>query len=218
MRFNEIHKGLAKRSDIPIYIRAPIITFSSWLFQGILYMDTTEKIFKVLIDILLFVPSYGICKYLFGIPMNIIIAAILAHTFNWIFNGQIFVLIKNVGFTKIESEIFTEYLDNLKKRISKERSILAEAVFGSLSRGKLKETSDLDVRIIRKKGIINGLRACLFVFLERGGAFFSKFPLDIYVLDSFKLLSRLNEQPIILHDPQNLLKEYYKNKEVIFWK
>jgi len=213
MHLGEIHKRLAKEKNIPIYIRGPILIFSSWLFQGILYMDVTEKIFKFFIDILLFVPLYGICRYLVDTPINVITAAILAHTLNWIFNGQIFVLLKNLGLTKIRHEQVIKYLDNLRKRIPQERSILAAAVFGSLSRNELKITSDLDIRIIRKKGIINGLRACLFALLERSRAFFNRFPLDIYVLDKTESLMklRIDEAPIILFDAEDIFRSHYGN-------
>lgn len=215
MDISEFHKRLAK-DGFPLYVKVPILTFSSWLFQGILYMDTTEKLFKILIDILFFMPIYFVLRSY--CLLSVSVAIVLAHTINWIFNGQLFVLLKNLKLTKTKSECFIQYLNELKKRIEKENSILAAAAFGSLSREQLKEISDLDVRIIRKRGVVYGLRACFFVLLERSRAFFNKFPLDIYVLDSFKSLTKLNEQPILLHDSKSMLKEYYRNKEVLIWK
>lgn len=218
MNVSEFHKRLVKENRFPPYVKMPILIFSSWLFQGILYMDTTEKVFKILLDVLSFIPLYFVFRVYFYASSSTLIAVMLAHTLNWIFNGQLFVLLKNLKLTKTESKRFIQYLNDLKKRIEKENSILAAAAFGSLSREQLKETSDLDVRIIRKKGLINALRACLFVLLERMGSFFNKFPLDIYVLDGFKSLSKLNEQPILLHDSKSMLKEYYRNKGVLLWK
>jgi len=197
--FSELYKRLAKKDEFSAYIRVPLLTFSSWIFQGILYMDTTERVFKILFDVSLFFPAYFVFRLHSNALASVFMAFILAHTLNWIFNGQIFVLLKNLRLTKTEAERFTEYLDDLKKRISRERSILATAAFGSLSRSELKETSDLDIRIIRKKGLINGFRACSFVLVERSRAFFNKFPLDIYVSDTIDHLSKLDENPTVIY-------------------
>lgn len=203
----EFHKRLAK-DGFPLYVKMPILTFSSWLFQGVLYMDTTERIFKILLDILFFIPLYLVFRVYFYSSSSTLMAVMLSHTLNWIFNGQIFVLLGNLRLIKIEPERFSEYLDNLRKRISKEKSVLAAAAFGSLSRGELTETSDLDIRIIRNKGFINGLRACFFVLIERSRTFFSKFPLDIYVLDNVNMIPRhiRNEEPIVIYDPYKIFR------------
>ncbi len=213
MSLSEFHKKIAKEDKYRLYVKMPILTFSSWLFQGILYMDTTEKVFKILLDILFFIPIYFIFRG-YG-SLSLFIAIIFTHTINWIFNGQIFVLLKNLRLTKTEPERFIQYLNDLQKRIKKENSILAAAAFGSLSRGQLKETSDLDIRIIRKKGVINGFRACLFVLSERTRALFNKFPLDIYVLDDVTTIKRHIDKVeikklIMLYDPYKILEGVFK--------
>lgn len=205
------HKKLAKTDTYPAYIKIPILTCSSWLFQGILYMDTTERVFKILLDFLFFFPIFFVFMSYSKAPLSIFLAIILVHTLNWIFNSQIFALLKLLRLTKTKPELFTQYLTDFKKRVKREESILAAAAFGSLSREELKETSDLDIRIIRKKGFINGFRACLFVMLERSRAFFNKFPLDIYVIDTTKHLSKLraDEMPVVLYDPEEIVEKLY---------
>ncbi|WP_321422013.1 nucleotidyltransferase domain-containing protein [uncultured Methanobacterium sp.] len=167
-------------------------------------MDRTEKTFKILLDIVLFLPSLFILNYLVNnILLSLFLAFILGHTLNWIFNGQICVLLKNLKLLNTDQEKFLAYMDNVKEKVVKEESIIAAAAFGSLSRKKLKNTSDLDIRIIRKPGYINGIKACFFVLKERSISFFNKFPLDIYVLDSYETINIhiKNEKPIILYDP-----------------
>lgn len=193
MNLSKFHKRLAKKDEFPMYIRVPLLTLSSWLFQGILYMDTTERVFKILLDVLFFFPLYLAFRPHGSPLLGILIAFILAHTLNWIFNGQIPVLLKNLRLIKTEYERFEKYLDTLKKKVEKNDSILYAAAFGSLSRGELKGTSDLDVRLIRKPGFINGLRACIFIMKERSWATFNKFPLDIYVGDSMEFLKKMRE-------------------------
>jgi len=191
MIFSKVHYILSK-GNYPFYIKAPVLILSSWIFQGILYMDKTEKIFKLSLDII-----FTFIFVAFGI--NVLTSILIAHTLNWIFNGQIFVTCKNLKIIKTPKEKFENYIERLKNRAKDEPSIIWVGVYGSLVRGEFKETSDLDVRIIRKAGIINGLRACIFVMRERTWATFNRFPLDIYVGDSFKFLEKMNEHCITLH-------------------
>lgn len=222
MNPSEFHRKLSKEDDYSILIRLPILTLSSWLFQGMLYMDQTEKHFKLLLDVLLFICLYIIINSLSEFSNYIVFLAsiLIAHTLNWVFNGQIFVLLKNLKLIKNDSYRFFQYVDDLQSRIENEQSIQSAATYGSLSRNSLKETSDLDVRIIRKSGTLNGIKACFFVLLERSRGLISRFPIDIFVLDSTDSLGKLNddEPPIILYNSDNTILEFYKNKVVKFWK
>ena len=199
MRISKLHRKLSKDNKISSYIRIPILTASSWLFQGILFMDVTERIFKIFIDLLIFVPIYLILSY-YNVTGSIVYALLFAHTINWIFNGQIFVLLKNLKLTRTEKNNFVSYVKYIKKIAEDETSIVAVAVSGSITSERLKESSDLDVRIIRRKGIINGLRSCFFVLIQRSKSFFKRFPLDIYVFDDYKKLYDVDKNPVILLD------------------
>lgn len=216
---SSIHYKILHFKNIPLSLRKTLLILINWTFQSILYMDKTEKIFKISFTFIFSILFFAILQNYYSSIFSIVSSFLIAHTLNWLFNGQIFVLLKNLSFTKNEPDVFIEYLSNLRIRCLKEKSILAAAAFGSLSRDELKKTSDLDVRLIRKKGVINGFKACLFILIERSRAFFNKFPLDIYLLDDTKDLSKLNnnERAIVLHDPVNVLKKYYQG-EVIIWK
>jgi predicted nucleotidyltransferase len=82
-------------------------------------------------------------------------------------------------------------------------------VYGSLTRGELRPTSDLDVRLIRRPGLVNGLRACWFVLRERTRAHLTGFPIDFLVLDSPRLLKRMrpDEPPLVIYDATNPVKD-----------
>jgi len=195
------------------------IILSNWTFQGMLYADKTERLFRLLLDGLMALILYVIfINFISSSYVALIFAFLIAHTLNWIFNGQLFVLGRYVGIKPNKHDDFCDYTKELKYRAEKEISVQSIAIYGSMSRKELRESSDLDVRIIRKKGFINGIRACFFVLLERIRAFSNKFPLDIYLLDSFNNLSKLNEQPMILYDTQNILEKFYRYKEVFCWK
>ncbi|AKB33064.1 hypothetical protein MSSIH_2374 [Methanosarcina siciliae HI350] len=170
------------------------IVLSNWIFQGMLYADKTERSFRLLVDCLITLVLYAVSTNL--IPsayFGLILSFFVAHTVNWIFNGQLFVLGRYLGIKPKKQNEFCKYINELKYRAEREKSIQLVAVYGSLSRKELSESSDLDVRIIRKRGLLNGLKACLFGFSERTKALFDKFPLDLYVIDSEDHLSKLRD-------------------------
>lgn len=191
-----------------------LIILINWVFQSILYMGKTEKVLKLVIDLILFSIFYIMLYSFLGILNAIIFSFIIAHTLNWIFNGHLFALFRIFGLIKTEPEKFISYLDSLKKRSYNESNILLVATFGSISRKEFNKTSDLDVRVIRKKGFLNALKSSFFILSERSNAFFSKFPLDIYLCDDINCIHKLKEDPVPIYDPNNLLKNF-NNIDVI---
>lgn len=196
---------------IPDFLKKLIIIGANWAFRSMLFMDQTERLFGISMEsFLILVLAILFSNYL-DLMEFILLSFCLAHTICWIFNGHFFVLLKDLSLKRTDINSFIRYLYPLRSRFSKESSIAAIAAFGSLSRGELTENSDLDIRVIRRKGTVNGLRSCGCVFLERCRAFFNRFPLDIYVLDSAaKLLNlRKDEPPVILHDSYGMLQRMY---------
>lgn len=185
----------------PVFKFKFIVVLTNWLFQGILYTDKTETIFKICLDIIL---TFIIYEFIIGSNsyISLLIAFLISHTFYWIFNGQIFALAKNFGVIHNDPEIIINYAYKIKDRASKEKCITSVLIYGSLVRGEIKNTSDLDLRIIRKKGLLNGLRACIFGFKERIRAFFCQFPLDMYIIDNSQHLLKMrpDEKPVILYN------------------
>lgn len=192
----------------PIFRFKVVIILTNWLFQGILYADKTEKIFKLCLDAIFTFIIYKIVLGL-GIHISLLEAFLISHTFNWIFNGQLFALAKNFGIVHNDPEKIIDYAYGIKERASGEKSINSVIVYGSLVRSEIKSTSDLDLRIIRKKGLLNGLRASVFGFKERSRALFHQFPLDMYVVDSPKhlLKMRSDEEPLVLYDTDRVLNK-----------
>jgi len=192
-----------EKGNLPFIIKFPIIFISAWTFQGMLQMDKTEKLFKIFLEIIFFIPLLIIFNRFPFFLLNILISILIAHSLNFIFNGQIFAMLKNFHIIYTDNDIFMRYIENLKKRLNKNNSIVFVAVYGSFTRGHHKVTSDLDVRMIRKNGFFNALNSCFFVLFERSKAFLNRFPLDIYLYDNFKKLSTLKEEPTIIYDPEN---------------
>ncbi len=169
-----------------------------WTFQGLLYMDFTERSFKITTDIVLTLLLFLVLRVKFQEPYAMIIAFVLSHTSNFLFNGQLWVLLKHYGLVHNSSENFEQYLKAFTKRVNEEKSIAYAAVFGSRTRNKWRPTSDLDVRLIKHNGLYNGIKACIFVVKERTRALLSCFPLDIFILDSYEKLNSLPKDEIPL--------------------
>jgi predicted nucleotidyltransferase len=174
--------------------------FVHWLLQSMLYMDKTELIFKIWLEVSFIAIFYFILKIRLSFIPASILALLISHTINFLFNAQLFVVLKHYGLVHHSERDFSNFIDEFNKRLTREPSIIYAGIYGSFVRGRWRSSSDLDVRLVRDNGWIAGLRACLFLLRERTRALFSGFPLDIYVLDRYSRLDRLSrlEDPIIL--------------------
>ena len=176
-------------------------------------MNRTEKAYFILLDGIFFAPLFCLAIGI-GTPViyAVIVALLIGHTVHWLFDGHFYVLVKKLGYAHTEKNRFERYMAELSRRVSRERCVLAAAVFGSISREQLTVHSDLDVRVIRRSGAMNGVKACSFTFLERSRALLDRFPLDIYTLDNLSGLKKLrpDEAPVVLYDPQHVLDGFVK--------
>ena len=174
---------------------------SHWAFQSIFYLDPTECRFKVGLDILLTV--FGALLLGIWLPWWISwpIAFFIAHTLNFLFNGHLWGVLKHYGLVHHTHTSFKGYVDGIVNRMATVPAIKYAVAFGSLSRGEWSAMSDLDVRLIRYSGQLNGLRACWFLMGERTRALLTGFPLDMYLLDGERSMQKLkaNEHPVTLY-------------------
>jgi hypothetical protein len=157
---------------------------SHWLFQSIFYMDRTERGFKFGFEALLALCLFFPLRLALPALPAFLLAFWTAHTANFLFNGQLWGVLKQFGWVHTPYEVFIAYARGLDERGQRESSIKQLKVFGSLARDEWTPTSDLDARLLRYPGPLNGLRACWFLLRERTRALFHRFPLDCYVLDS----------------------------------
>jgi predicted nucleotidyltransferase len=202
----EERSGYAKPHNqfLQSLLRSPLVALAvAWTFQGLLYMDATERWFKIALDILLTALLGILLSVWFHWYVAWLVALVIAHSLNFLFNAQLWGLLKHFNLVRTSRTEFDEYLERLSERIRAEPSIQWAAAYGSLVRGEWKETSDLDVRLVRKPGLWNGLRACWFSLSERTRALVSKFPLDLFVLDDPGMLTlmRDDEPPLDLLAP-----------------
>ena len=114
-----IHKKIIKSRDIPWYVRILLLPLS-WLNQGIVYMDKTEKIFKLISDVIITIGIFLMVHTKFqNVTDSLLISILLAHTLNWIFNSNISALLRNFNITKMTTETLQVYLDRLSKKVTR---------------------------------------------------------------------------------------------------
>lgn len=183
-------------------LRCPLVALAShWTFQGLLYMDLTERRFKLGLDVALAL----VLRPLLGIPLRRrpiawLAALLLAHSVNLLLNGHLWGLLKTYHLITLPPARRQRYLAGLTRRVRSERSLRFAAVYGSHARGEAGACSDVDLRLVRRPGRRHGWRACCFLFRERTRALLARVPLDAYLLDSDAPLGRLrpDERPLVL--------------------
>lgn len=192
-----------------------IVTIKQWIHQGFTYLDHTEMFWRVVWEIIPFTAFlllfYNVCNI--RLWLSILLAFFIVHTLNWIFNYNFWTCI-DFTFPRVHNpgnDSTKEYLKGMQERMRRNKAITGCMVYGSMSRAVWHNKSDLDMRIMGKPGVINGLRAYLAVFRERLIAVKLKQPLDLYLADDIKFLQRMrkDEYPIFLKCADPRLKDFY---------
>jgi len=183
-----------------------LLLLSSWFFQGIRNSDNTEKNYKILFSIVLtiifsIVLNFGENEWL----MKILLSFICAHTFNWIINGPIAaIFIHRLYIGKAEKRKIFNYLHKLKDRLKNADAISYCGVYGSIARGELKNSSDIDVGFLRKPGVKYAFKGLYFITKERIITNLTGIPFEGYLVDSLdSMIARFNNEssPVILKQP-----------------
>ncbi len=193
-----------------------------WAHQGFFYLDRTQRIGRVVFEIIPTVLLAGLIGGVARIPLSRVwlwcVSLFLAHTLNWVLNGNwwagmlfAFPSLRNRG-----NRATCAYLNQMAHRLRRDRSISGAMIFGSIARGQWHERSDLDVRLLRRPGLWNGATGVLILLRERWIALWSRQPLDIYLVDGIPFLKRMraDEPPVFLKkDDPRLELAYPDGKE-----
>ena len=153
---------------IQLYQSRPGVLISNWVAQTMLYAEPVETVFRLTLEfsIFLLIGSIYWYNYRFNF-LSVTIIGILTHTITFFINGHFFVLKRFLGIVHNEPIPFIEYPDGIKARLLQRKSIIGLVMFGSLSRKKFLNSSDLDIRVIASDEFINGFVACFWTFIER---------------------------------------------------
>jgi len=199
--------------------------FRNWAHQAFFYLDRAERISRIILEgsaTLLLATAFAVVTdhHIWDL-LILAVCFLIIHTFNWVFNGNwwacvlfAFPNLRNPGETAT-----CRYLNDMGERLKNNPSISGVLIFGSLSRGKWHDRSDIDLRILRKPGFWNAICALSIQIRERVIALFSMQPLDMYLSDDvdFLMKMRKDEPPIfLLMRDARLEKVYPSGKEIRF--
>lgn len=194
----------------------PVNLLRNWLHQALSYMDAGELMFRVLVESLEIVVIYLVLVRLevdLTTPLKAFFSVLIAHTINWIFNGNFWALwlfasprAKNRG-----EEATVKYLLEMAARLKRSGCIGGLALYGSAARGAWHGKSDLDIRIVRRKGLLNLVCANLLVMRERLLALIYRQPADLFLADGIDFLRKMraDESPLFLIKRLDSLEEEY---------
>lgn len=211
MKYKKLPDYITNQLMIDFFQSKPGRIASNWVLQGMLYMNTVEIIYKLVLDVIIAVVLWYLVFFDYGY-YGILMSLFFAHTINWIINCQPVALLMHIDIGSNNAEHFISYIEKLEKRIKTKRYIAACASYGSLSLGNYNPRSDIDIRVIMKDDLWSKIRAANFCFIERVRAFLSFFPLDLYAftLDEVQIKMSPKEPPVSFYDPSGILKETYK--------
>lgn len=194
-----------------------LLIISNWLFQGIIHADKLEKIYKIsftfILSIIIFIYSFF---FLNDNPVySIIISFIIAHTLNWILNNSLIILTTHrLHLTTLNKDRTFDYLNTLANRVIVCNCFMFVSAHGSICRGELKATSDVDISLVRLPGFKNAFKSLIFYVREQKLADFYKIPLEIYLCDTpqnakdrfFK-----EAQPVAIYNPESIILKYFNS-------
>lgn len=195
-----------------------ILIVSNWFFQSIINADRTEKIYKISFTVIFWLIFYLILSNLLSYSTIIIVcfSFFLAHSLNWIINGNFYnLIIHRLLLDQISKKDLFNYLVDLEKKLKDQNWILYAASFGSICNGNLKDSSDVDISIVRKPGIKNAISSIIFSIKEKKYADFKKIPLELYISDTPEnSIKRFGgeKNPVVVYDPEKIINTYYDEK------
>ena len=195
--------------------------FTNFLMQGVLHADKSERNYKILFSLILFLIISYIFYLIHGV-LNfhyLLYSFIFSHTINFCINCNFSVLfIHRMRWFKTNKKDLFKQLSLIKHRLNKMHDkgwIMYCVSHGGICNGTLNSYSDIDVSIIRKPGFINFMKSIIFYVKEKKYADFNMVPLDIFICDSPEntiIRSNYQKNPIVLLDHNNIIDDFYKDK------
>lgn len=189
----------------------PVILAINWVCQGMRGMDRGELAFRLALElglVLALAPVLGWFS-----------AVLVAHSFNFSFNGQLWVCARYCRPWHRDPAALDRFLERVAAEL---RSLpwLAEAVCIG-SRGSRPAAggprSDIDLRLIAPRGFLGWLRVNLLLLELRTRALFSLIPLDLYAYDDPISLDRFrqDEPLLVILDRHGRIARRYAHRTLV---
>jgi predicted nucleotidyltransferase len=194
-RLQQVHAAIVKKNAARSVMWTIEVILSSWLFQGLLYADRTEKYFKSVVEIAMLLPTALLLLSSVGPLVSLAVGLTISHTLNWLFFGQPLVALRSVGWVKTPTSKLRAWIEAFRINLPVQHFLMFAAIYGSAATGRLTEASDLDLKIIRKRGAMSAVLSMVYLARARFRSTLSGVPLDIYVLDDFAALATREREP-----------------------
>lgn len=201
-----IHSSSERRRKIRKALR-------HWLAQGLFYAHPTERIYKILFELLFLGLLIFILIKIFKLNhiFAVFVAIFTTHNINFIVNGSFWeTMVCDLGLKGPGKRNLVNYLKDMRERHSKYSFIESSFVYGSLARGELHDGSDLDAVIVRRRGFINSIKGIALLAHEKFLALEKRITLELYLADDLSWLKRIrnDEIPVVIDDKYGELKKY----------
>jgi hypothetical protein len=175
-----------------------------WAHQGFFYLDRTQRIGRVVFEIVPTLIIAGVLCAATGVPLASVglwaASLAVAHTLNWVLNGNWWagMLFAFPGLRNPGERATCEYLRRMADRLQSDGAISGVMIFGSVSRGQW-------------HGWRHGMAGVLVLARERLIALLVRQPLDIYLADGIPFLRKMrqDEQPLFLKKDDPRLDDAY---------
>lgn len=176
---------------------------ASWLLHGVHVFDNTEKIYYIICELMLQLLPITIL-YFCGITdwWMYLLSLIFVHSLTWLCDSHWLVGYREVDKTFRSKGIkgVIDYIDIVRKELYENNNVSLIAVYGSLSRRKFHDRSDLDLRIVQeKRSFLLFLKVQKLRFI---GIWKYRIPLDLKLVDSEDYLKkemREDEKAIVVY-------------------
>lgn len=182
------------------------VLLAGWALQAIHTLDRTERSLRLSLEILAIALTVSVMFTVSGSLSGwlILCSAVPIHTVLWVCDsGWLTGMRDCVGCVRNRGVHRTiDYLDFTKRIIAESATANAVLVYGSLSRRTFHERSDLDLRILRRRGIGAAIRLFfLCIVLRICGMYKYGVILDLKMVDTAEFLGRemrSDERPIVI--------------------
>ena len=179
------------------------VLISNFIFQGILYMSTGEKIFKISVTLI-----FSIILHFF--IRNAYISVFLGHLINYIFNGQYFVVYRYLGSEPVLNRTELDGFIRLISTSIEKFTPIDVLIIGSFCRGEMRSSSDLDIRIYHDGSFFDSVKAYTMAFYLRFKGLIMKFPIDVYCYSNMNFMENVRKDEI----PVNFLESQVIKKSI----
>lgn len=193
--------------QIKSYISFYIMLIRNIIFQGIFYMSFGEKLYKISITLIFFI--------FFNLIIDSkVIAFLLAHITNYVINGQFYVVYRyfdpSNGMNEKNLRDYLIFLNDTVRKFGPQDVLM----IGGFSRGFIKKTSDLDLRIFHESTLNGSIKAYMMASYLRFYGLLKKFPIDVFCFSDISFLNKIREDEIPVNFKQNkeILKRYPSSK------